>query len=138
MKAGAGEGTCNSTLFTMRHWLADGQAGRQGLFKITNLRHAAKMSALLRIQYCSLLDIQVFRICNIFARIRIRGSVPYGLTDPDPALFVSDLQDTNKKYCFSFKVFGLLLFEGKFTSFFEDKSHKEETVGINVFLTIFA
>jgi len=30
------------------------------------------------------------------------GSVdPYlGLTDPDPALFVSDLQDANKKYFF--------------------------------------
>ncbi len=52
--------------------------------------------------------------------------------DPDPAIFVSDLQDVN---C-------LLLFEGIFTStsFFKHKksyrSHK--TVGINVFLLIFA
>ncbi len=33
--------------------------------------------------------------------------------DPDPAIFVSDLQDVN--------VFCLLLFEGTFTSFFKDK-----------------
>jgi hypothetical protein len=50
--------------------------------------------------------------------------------DPDPAIFISDLQDVN---C-------LLLFDGTFTSFFKDKksyrSHK--TVGINVFLSIFA
>jgi hypothetical protein len=32
--------------------------------------------------------------------------------DPDPAIFVIDLQDVNKK---------LLLFEGAFTSFFKDK-----------------
>jgi hypothetical protein len=54
--------------------------------------------------------------------------------DPDPA-FVTDLQALNKKMFFC-----LLLFEGTFTSFFTDKksqrSHK--TVGINVFLTIFA
>jgi len=36
--------------------------------------------------------------------------------DPDPAIFVSDLQDVNKKYFFC-----LLLFEGTFTSFFKDK-----------------
>jgi hypothetical protein len=35
-------------------------------------------------------------------------------TDPDPAIFVSDLQDVNKVFC-------LLLFEGTFTSFFKDK-----------------
>jgi hypothetical protein len=34
--------------------------------------------------------------------------------DPDPAIFVSDLQDVKKKFC-------LLLFEGTFTSFFKDK-----------------
>jgi hypothetical protein len=57
--------------------------------------------------------------------------------DPDPAVFVSDLQDAKKYY---FKLFFCLLhFEGTFTSYFKDKkiikSHK--TVGINVFLTIF-
>ena len=51
--------------------------------------------------------------------------------DPDPAIFVSDLQDVKKK------IFGLLLFD---TSFFTDKksSRSHKTVGINVFLTIFA
>jgi hypothetical protein len=36
--------------------------------------------------------------------------------DSDPAIFVSDLQDVNKKLFFC-----LLLFEGTFTSFFKDK-----------------
>jgi hypothetical protein len=50
--------------------------------------------------------------------------------DPDPAIFVSDLQfKTSTFFC-------LLLFEGTFTSFFKDKkserSHK--TVGILLFL----
>jgi hypothetical protein len=55
--------------------------------------------------------------------------------DPEPAIFVSDLQDVSKKIFFC-----LLLFEGTFTSFFKDKksyrSHK--TIGFNVFPTIFA
>jgi hypothetical protein len=58
----------------------------------------------------------VFRIRDSLVRIRIRGSVPgtyQGLTDPNPgpdpqpALFVSDLQDTNKKQFF-LKFFCLL------------------------------
>jgi hypothetical protein len=51
--------------------------------------------------------------------------------DPDPAIFVIDLQ---------IKFFCLLLFEGAFTSFFKDKKSKRShrTVGIKVFLTIFA
>jgi hypothetical protein len=61
-------------------------------------------------------------------------------SDPDPAIFVIDLQDANKKIIFLKKFFCFLLFEGIFTSFFKDiksrKSHK--TVGIKVFLTIFA
>ncbi len=47
---------------------------------------------------------------------------PYGTStlmdpdaDPDPAIFVSDLQDVGEK------IFGLLLFKGTFTSFFKDK-----------------
>jgi hypothetical protein len=36
--------------------------------------------------------------------------------DPDPAIFVSDLQNVNKKLFFC-----LLIFEGTFTSFFKDK-----------------
>jgi hypothetical protein len=45
--------------------------------------------------------------------------------DPDPAIFVPDFQDANKKLVV-FKVFLLItvLFEGTFTSFFKDKSHK--------------
>jgi hypothetical protein len=35
--------------------------------------------------------------------------------DPDPAIFVSDLQDVNKKF------FCLLLFKGPFPPFFKDK-----------------
>jgi hypothetical protein len=40
--------------------------------------------------------------------------------DPDPAIFVIDLQDANKKTNFM-KFFCLLLFEATFTSFFKDK-----------------
>jgi hypothetical protein len=36
--------------------------------------------------------------------------------DPNPAIFISDLQDGNNK-----KLLGLLLFEATFTSFFKDK-----------------
>jgi hypothetical protein len=43
--------------------------------------------------------------------------------DPDPAIFVNDLQDVN------IKVFSLLLFKDTFTTFFKDKksqrSHKQ-------------
>jgi len=58
--------------------------------------------------------------------------------DLDPAIFVTDLQDTNKNQ--KKKFFRLLLFEGTFTSFFKDKKSKRnhKTVGIKVFLTIFA
>ncbi len=52
------------------------------------------------------------------------------LSNPDHALFVSDLKTTGKK-----KFFGLLLFEGTFTSFSKIKSPKEVTVRIKVFLT---
>jgi len=54
--------------------------------------------------------------------------------DPDPAIFVIDLHDANKKLILKKKFFVLLLFEGTFTSF-SKRSHK--TVGIKVFLTIF-
>ncbi len=50
--------------------------------------------------------------------------------DPVPAIFVIDLQDTNKKL-FLKKFFCLLLFEGTFTSFLKDKKSKgsHKTVG---------
>jgi hypothetical protein len=58
--------------------------------------------------------------------------------DPDPAIFVLDFQGANKKLIKKF--FCSLLSEGTFTSFFKDKMSKRshKTVGINVFLTIFA
>jgi hypothetical protein len=46
--------------------------------------------------------------------------------DPDPAIFVLDLQGANKKLIFK-KFFCLLLFKGTFTSFFKDKKSKEVT-----------
>jgi hypothetical protein len=56
-------------------------------------------------------------------------------SDPDPGIFVSDLQDVNKKFSF----FCLLLVEGTFTSVSKTKSHKEGTkVGNNVLPTNFA
>jgi hypothetical protein len=58
-------------------------------------------------------------------------------SDLDPAIFVIDLEDTNKKLVYT--NFCSLLFEGTFTSFFKDKKSKRshKTVGIQVFLTIF-
>jgi hypothetical protein len=53
---------------------------------------------------------------DILVRIRIRGSVPltHGIRipAPDPAIFVLDLQDANKK------LYLLFTFEGIFTAFF--------------------
>jgi hypothetical protein len=40
-------------------------------------------------------------------------------SDPDPAIFVIDLQDPNKKLFF-LKVFLRITFEGTFTSFFKE------------------
>jgi hypothetical protein len=58
--------------------------------------------------------------------------------DPDPAIFVIDLQDANKTKLKK-KIFCLLLFED-YIIFFKDKKSKRshKTVGIKVFLTIFA
>jgi hypothetical protein len=59
--------------------------------------------------------------------------------DPDPPIFIIDLQDANKKLIKK-KFFSILLFEGTFTSFFKDKKSKRrhKTVEIKVFFTIFA
>ncbi len=58
--------------------------------------------------------------------------------DPDPAIFVIDLQNANKKLIEKKKFFCLLLFECTFTLFFKDKKFKRsrKTVRIEVFLTI--
>jgi hypothetical protein len=60
--------------------------------------------------------------------------------DADPAIFVIDLKDANKKIIYNKKFFFFFLFESKFTSFFKDKKSKRShrAVGIKVFLTIFA
>ncbi len=60
--------------------------------------------------------------------------------DSDPAIFIIDLQDTNKKLIYKKKFFCILLFKGTFTSFFKDKKSKRshKTVEIKVFLTLFA
>jgi|LakMenEpi03Aug12_release.lakeMendotaPanAssembly.Ray.scaffolds.fasta_scaffold4517472_1 hypothetical protein len=44
--------------------------------------------------------------------------------DPDPAIFVGELQDVNNKKQIQ-RFFFLLLFEGTFTSFFKVKKQKE-------------
>jgi hypothetical protein len=46
--------------------------------------------------------------------------------DPDPVIFVTELQDANKKLILK-KLFWLLLFEGIFTLFLKDKKPKEVT-----------
>jgi hypothetical protein len=60
--------------------------------------------------------------------------------DPDPAIFIIDLQEANKKLIFVMKFFRLLLFKGTSTSIFKDKKSKRshKTVRIKVFLSIFA
>jgi hypothetical protein len=60
--------------------------------------------------------------------------------DPDPPIFIIDLQDANKKLMFKKKFFCTLLFEGTFTSIFKGKKSKRshKTVEIKVFLAIFA
>jgi hypothetical protein len=58
--------------------------------------------------------------------------------DPDPAIFVIDLQDANKTLN-KINIFCLLLFEGHLHHFLKIKSQKShKIVGIRVFLTIFA
>jgi hypothetical protein len=63
----------------------------------------------------------MLRIRDILVGIRIRGSVPLKLTDQDhPAIFVTDLQDANKKLFFPI-YFSLLLFEGIHLLYFSKK-----------------
>jgi hypothetical protein len=60
--------------------------------------------------------------------------------DPDPAIFVIDLQDTNKTLIKKSFLLITVLFEDTITSFFKDKKSKRshKTVGNKVSLTIFA
>jgi hypothetical protein len=58
--------------------------------------------------------------------------------NPDPAFFVFNLEDANKKLIF-YNFFCLLLFKGKFTSFFKVKKSKRshKTVAIKEFFLLF-
>jgi hypothetical protein len=58
---------------------------------------------------------------------------------PDPAIFVLDLKDANRTLPI-FSQFSAYYFLCTFTSFFKIKRQKKnhKTVGIEVFLTIFA
>jgi hypothetical protein len=57
------------------------------------------------------------------------------LMDPDPAIFIIDLQDASKKIIDKKKFFYILLFEGTFPSLFKDKKWKShKTAEIKVFL----
>jgi hypothetical protein len=91
-----------------------------------------------RYQFFSALNffqfLAVLRVHDILGwiRIRILGSMPLTngsgswirVLDPDPALFVIDLQDVSKKLIFEHNFFCLLLYEATFTSFFKDKKSK--------------
>jgi hypothetical protein len=48
-------------------------------------------------------------------------------SDTDPAIFIIELQDANKKLVLYHNSFCLLLFEGIFTLFFKDKKSKRVT-----------
>ena len=56
--------------------------------------------------------------------------------DPDPTVFVIDLQDANNKTNFKKSFYVYYFFEGTFTSFFKDKKSKRshKAVGIKIFL----
>ncbi len=87
-----------------------------------------------------------FRIPNLIIpeRIRIRESVPLTNGSGSGSCYFrpwpSRLPKKFRKNLFFPKFFCLLLFEDTFTSFFRDKKSKksQKTVGIKVFLTIFA
>jgi hypothetical protein len=63
-----------------------------GVFDISKIYHS--------FLYISLF-LAVLRSHETLVRIRIRGSIPltngFGSADPDPAIFVSDLQDVNRR-----------------------------------------
>ena len=65
----------------------------------------------------------MLRIHEILVRIWIRGSISLSRLDPDPAIFVSDLQDVNKKLFF----FCLFPIKVHLHNFSKIKSLKEVT-----------
>jgi hypothetical protein len=83
---------------------------------------------------------QMLGIHEIWVRIRIRGSIPLTKGSgcgPDPAIVVSDLQDVNQKKNLHFLAYSFL--KAHLHHFSKIKSYRShQTVGSNVFLTIFA
>jgi hypothetical protein len=74
----------------------------------------------------------VLRIRVILVRIDPDPDPRICTTDPDRALYVFGLQDANKNKWFLklfFKVFCLLIFEGTFTSVFNDKKSQNQGFG---------
>ncbi len=88
----------------------------------------------------SILLLPVFRIHDILAWIRTRGSMPLSNADPDPSIFITDLQDANKKVIFSKKVFLYITFLRYLYIIYKDKKSKKmsQKSRNQVFLTIFA
>jgi hypothetical protein len=68
----------------------------------------------------------VLRIHDILVRIRIRGSMPR-LMDPNPAIFVIDLQDANKKQIFKTIFSAYYFLKVHLHHFSKIKSHTEVT-----------
>jgi hypothetical protein len=63
---------------------------------------------------------------------------PYSDADPDPAIFVIDLQDANKKLIF-IKFFAYYFLRYIYIIFKDEKSKRNhKALGIKGFLTIFA
>jgi hypothetical protein len=73
----------------------------------------------------------VLRIHDILMWIRIRvwiiGSMPLTNADPDPAIFVIDLQDANKKLIFEKSFYAYNLLKIHLHHFSKIKSQKEVT-----------
>jgi hypothetical protein len=74
----------------------------------------------------------MLRIHDILVWIRIRAPDPGSVLlirdpdpDADPSIFITDLQDANKKLIK--KVYLYTTFQGTFTLFFKDKMSKEAT-----------
>jgi hypothetical protein len=76
---------------------------------------------------CSPSVILPLRIRDILVRIRISGSVPLRLLLTDPSLFVSDLQDANKKYFYFLTYFAYYSLKVHVHNSSKIKSHKEVT-----------
>ncbi len=101
------------------------------VFSAVNLSGCAMYSFFwfsMLVYICLVYSVSFFIVCEILVRIRIRGCVILSNLDldPDPVIFVRDLQDGNKTLFFT-TFFCFLLFKSTFASFLKIKSPKEET-----------